>query len=1013
MKSVCCHFSFLSPLLSLVLASHNLTIGRMLSKRTLAALLPLFIASNALLFEPPSASAVKRHGQLSRRAGHGRRASGDGWVSSGCYTDNLAQRTLPAFKVASGTMTNDACKAICDEHGYAIAATEWSEECFCDDEFHNGGVKTADGECDMMCTGAPTEVCGGGLRLTVWTKQASVLESYGNWNSQGCFVDSVNARIVPNPVAVEGTFTPQKCMDSCAAQGYEYAGLEFSHECFCANGINTANLQQVDIGECNSHCDGDAAHYCGAGNRLNLYKRTTSTSVTQGIDGWTYDNCYGDEVANRALGLRAYVDGGMTPAKCTAKCFSLGYNYAGVEYSDECYCANSIGSSGTLKTDGCTMSCSGDRNAICGGSNRLTVYKYIGGELPGPASVLETYGDWNSAGCYIDSVQARVLTPNANAQRPMTVQNCIDACAAAGYTVAGLEYADECYCGLDLPSVSASDNCIMKCEGDAAHLCGGPNRLNVYQRASSTTTATDSSTSTSATDTTTSTSTQTNLPGATQSSLANPYAPWVYNNCKDSLSYQPGYQFTMNPVNTAATVQTCLTACQNYGLSVAQIGWGYYCTCGTLLGGREDLICNTPCRGNANEMCGGTSGGYATYTLPSDQTPLVMPTSDASWLDEGCYSAGGVYTQVLTEITDAYRMSPDRCTAACQAINMPVAVISSTTQTFGSSIQERQLCGCGNVLPTTRATADKCNKSCTAAGSQSQTCGSDFHYNVYRYAGTSAASTSTETSTSATTESSSTATATDSSSTTATQTGTDVAGATQTGAINPYDPWIEYGCYYPLSGSIEDEFIMNFAAPRIQTCLGHCGSIGLSIALLSEGNLCRCTALMPAAQATVCDMPCLAEDNEICGGAGGQASVFYLRKDKALEMPPANSGAQWSSAGCYRSSGEYQSGFGNDFSNSASMTPAKCTQACQAMNAPVAVLSSRTTQFLFTTTENQICGCGHDLPDQKWDDDSCNKPCTGDNSQNCGGDGFLSVWQLTIPSTSTSTQASIPTYTAD
>ena len=73
----------------------------MFSKKTLAALVPLFIVSNALLFEPvcvieyprvksdtavqPSASVAKRHGAL-RRAGHGRRQSGDGWVSAGCYT---------------------------------------------------------------------------------------------------------------------------------------------------------------------------------------------------------------------------------------------------------------------------------------------------------------------------------------------------------------------------------------------------------------------------------------------------------------------------------------------------------------------------------------------------------------------------------------------------------------------------------------------------------------------------------------------------------------------------------------------------------------------------------------------------------------------------------------------------------------------------------------------------------------------------------------------------------------
>ena len=83
-----------------------------------------------------------------------------------------------------------------------------------------------------------------------------------------------------------------------------------------------------------------------------------------------------------------------------------------------------------------------------------------------------------------------------------------------------------------------------------------------------------------------------------------------------------------------------------------------------------------------------------------------MPSSEAAWIDGGCYrytrpeqylaiitifSAGGVYTQALSEVTDAYTMSPARCTAACQALNMPVAVISSTRQEFGSSIQERQV----------------------------------------------------------------------------------------------------------------------------------------------------------------------------------------------------------------------------------------------------------------------------------------------------------------------------------
>ena len=41
-----------------------------------------------------------------------------------------------------------------------------------------------------------------------------------------------------------------------------------------------------------------------------------------------------------------------------------------------------------------------------------------------------------------DSVDARVLnTTITTAVTPMTVGNCVDACVAAGFTVAGLEYS--------------------------------------------------------------------------------------------------------------------------------------------------------------------------------------------------------------------------------------------------------------------------------------------------------------------------------------------------------------------------------------------------------------------------------------------------------------------------------------------------------------------------------------------------------------------------------------------
>ncbi|KAG9013645.1 hypothetical protein FRB90_005817 [Tulasnella sp. 427] len=68
----------------------------------------------------------------------------------------------------------------------------------------------------------------------------------------------------------------------------------------------------------------------------------------------------------------------MTPAFCQAKCSAAGFSYAGVEYSSECYCGNSLTNGGTT-SNACTSTCSGDSKLTCGGSWALSVYKLNGG----------------------------------------------------------------------------------------------------------------------------------------------------------------------------------------------------------------------------------------------------------------------------------------------------------------------------------------------------------------------------------------------------------------------------------------------------------------------------------------------------------------------------------------------------------------------------------------------------------------------------------------------------------
>jgi len=370
--------------------------------------------------------------------------------------------------------------------GYKYAGVEYAHECYCGNELRSDAtIASGNAVCETPCAGDANQICGGTWTITVY-EGPTVLPSYNDWTEQGCFVDSVAARIVPNGVAVDGSFTPGACMDKCASLGFPYAGLEYMHECYCADStLNTASLTSSD--QCIMACDGDQAHICGGGNAVTLYYSPTVASATTSKDTglWSSTGCFTDSVSDRALSLQVFVEGAMTVEKCTTACLAHDLTLAGVEYGAECYCADAFsGSNGQPATDGCTMPCAGDSTELCGGGNRLNVFTYTGTiTTPAGPTVLATANSFDSVGCFVDAVEARVMTPVTVAGL-MTVEGCTSACSTNGYTFAGLEWAQECYCSNTLPAQQADDatSCNMACAGDSAHLCGGPVRLNVYQQ---------------------------------------------------------------------------------------------------------------------------------------------------------------------------------------------------------------------------------------------------------------------------------------------------------------------------------------------------------------------------------------------------------------------------------------------------------------------------------------------------------------------------------------------------
>ncbi|KAK4119638.1 WSC-domain-containing protein [Parathielavia appendiculata] len=199
----------------------------------------------------------------------------------------------------------------------------------------------------------------------------------------------------------------------------------------------------------------------------------------------TFYGCY-TEVPTRALTGSSLVNyTTMTIPDCEAHC--TGFALWGLEYGGECYCGNSLaqGSFPAFSTD-CTMPCAGDATTVCGGPNRLSLYG-VSAEAPTftPYPVPEPVTAPEYEGCWTEVSGVRALSgASAFSATAMTVEGCADYCLNSGFTWFGLEYSAECYCGSELnvnSTLAVEEDCNMACSGDVNGVCGGSNRLSVYQ----------------------------------------------------------------------------------------------------------------------------------------------------------------------------------------------------------------------------------------------------------------------------------------------------------------------------------------------------------------------------------------------------------------------------------------------------------------------------------------------------------------------------------------------------
>ncbi|KAL8826220.1 MAG: hypothetical protein Q9170_007485 [Blastenia crenularia] len=195
--------------------------------------------------------------------------------------------------------------------------------------------------------------------------------SISGYTYQGCYTDSVSARVLTGKSTSSTTMTYKSCSTYCS--GYTYFALEYASQCYCGNAFSNPTSSAL-ASDCSSKCSGDPTQVCGAGNRMTLFKSGQQGPTNATVQGWGYAGCYTDSTSARVLTGKYVPDSALTIEKCAAAC--KGYAIFGAEYGSQCYCGNSFAGPTAVVGEGeCGYVCAGNAMQLCGAGNRLSVYK--------------------------------------------------------------------------------------------------------------------------------------------------------------------------------------------------------------------------------------------------------------------------------------------------------------------------------------------------------------------------------------------------------------------------------------------------------------------------------------------------------------------------------------------------------------------------------------------------------------------------------------------------------------
>ncbi|KAL8708353.1 MAG: hypothetical protein Q9220_006733 [cf. Caloplaca sp. 1 TL-2023] len=271
----------------------------------------------------------------------------------GCYSDLNPRQLQKSFDLGTSN-ENAKCQSQCQSLGYTFAGTEYHTQCWCGNLPPAALKYTPESakKCTFGCAADTLQACDININLFIVFFYILDFICFHLFDLIHNFIldfKDLNLDIIVNYVHVLDilNFVHLKYVDNNLQTFYLH--LYESDEHISINQLDY-HIQDIHLKHINGHQYDILNHIFNSFSYLQ--PRQYQLESSRLLPRWAGQICLD-------------------------YCKSKGTKYAGLEYHRECYCGDSIATDAIANAAGCTSTCKGNTNEICGGSNRMNVYQAV------------------------------------------------------------------------------------------------------------------------------------------------------------------------------------------------------------------------------------------------------------------------------------------------------------------------------------------------------------------------------------------------------------------------------------------------------------------------------------------------------------------------------------------------------------------------------------------------------------------------------------------------------------